>query len=360
MIKTMEVENKKLKVEISKGINVYDYNYGNDDLISCEFKFKTNEARPRHSIMLSSRFNKSSREENGPFPGWFVQIVGNSLSIAIGNGKAWLSLPSSGKIMNEEWNHVAFSIDNKAKKAFLYLNGNCNSKNNFTFKRPCNLITAGALNKKGEFKFNGELSNIVIGTGLIEKENKIIENTNIDNDINLYIKEADEHIKVIKNNIIHLEKDIESLEIIEKQILSWKYRGLDIDIELLENQIEHFKDKKDKLELETKNAAEVLFKLDYKISPNSDNSDNIEKENYYDFYSTCLHNLKKDIDMLNNAVNDLSKFTNLGIELGNAFEKVNEQKDYLVNKIIDANKYLKNMEKTTFEMMDIVTINDNS
>ena len=121
-----------------------------------------------------------------------------------------------------------------------------------------------------------------------------------------------------------------------------------------------YKDKKDKLELETKNAAEVLFKLDYKISPNSDNSDNIEKENYYDFYSTCLHNLKKDIDMLNNAVNDLSKFTNLGIELGNAFEKVNEQKDYLVNKIIDANKYLKNMEKTTFEMMDIVTINDNS
>ena len=144
-----------------------------------------------------------------------------------------------------------------------------------------------------------------------------------------------------------MEKDIESLEIVKTQILSWKYRGLDIDIELLENQIEHFKDKKDKLELETKNAAEVLFKLDYKISPNSDNSDNIdniEKENYYDFYSTCLHNLK-DIDMLNNAVDDLSKFTNLGIELGNAFDKVNEQKDCLVNKIIDANKYLKNMEK---------------
>ena len=64
--------------------------------------------------------------------------------------------------------------------------------------------------------------------------------------------------------------------------------------------------------------------------------------------------------MLNNAVNDLSKFTNLGIELGNAFDKVNEQKDYIVNKIIEANKYLKNMEKTTFEMMSIITINDNS
>ena len=148
-----------------------------------------------------------------------------------------------------------------------------------------------------------------------------------------------------------------TIKINKKQILSWKYRGLEIDIQLLENQIQQFVDKKHQLELETKNAAEVLFKLDHKISPNNDN---IEKDNYYDFYSTCLHNLKKDIDMLNNAVNDLSKFTNLGIELGNAFDKVIEQKDYIANKIIEANKYLKNMEKTTFEMMDIITINDNS
>ena len=80
---------------------------------------------------------------------------------------------------------------------------------------------------------------------------------------------------------------------------------------------------------------------------------------YFDFYSTCLHNLKSDIDMLDRAVNDLSEFTNLGIELGNAFDKVNEQKEYIVDKIIQANEYLKNMEKTTFEMMDIITINDN-
>ena len=63
--------------------------------------------------------------------------------------------------------------------------------------------------------------------------------------------------------------------------------------------------------------------------------------------------------MLDKAVNDLSKFTNLGIELVNAFDKINEQKDYIVNKIIEANKYLKDMEKTTFEMLDIITINDN-
>ena len=34
MNKTIEVKNKKLKVEESNGINVYDYNYDNNDLIS--------------------------------------------------------------------------------------------------------------------------------------------------------------------------------------------------------------------------------------------------------------------------------------------------------------------------------------
>ena len=160
--------------------------------------------------MLSSRFNSNSREENGPFPGWFVQIVGNSLSIGIGNGKTWISIASSGQIINDEWNHVAFSINNQTKKAFLYLNGNCNSKDNI-LEIFFNLITTIILNKKGEFKFDGELSKL-FGTELIEKENKTIENTNVDNNLDSCIKESDNHIKVIKNNIIHLEKDIESLE----------------------------------------------------------------------------------------------------------------------------------------------------
>ena len=353
---TQEVKNKKLKIPFSNGINIYQYKYDNDDLISGSFDFKTNESRPRHTIMLSSRFNNNSIEENGPFPGWFVQIVGSSLSIGIGNGKTWLNVSSNEQIINNQWNHVAFCINNKTKKASLYLNGHCNSKDNISFKKPCNLITAGALNKKGEFKFNGELSNIIIGTELVKKENKIIENTNLDKNIDQYIKESENHINVIMNNILHLEKDIESLQVIKKQILSWKYRGLEIDTKLLENQIEQLINKKNELELETKNAAEVLFKLDYKINPSNYN---IEEDNYYDFYSTCLHNLKSDIDLLDRTVNDLSKFTNLGIKLGNAFDTVNEQKCYIINKIIETNEYLKNMEKKTFEMLNIVTINDN-
>ena len=351
----MEVKNKKLKIENSRDVNIYTYNYDHDELIAGEFNFKTDESRPRHTIMLASRFNKDSREENPPFPGWFVQIVGNSLSIGIGNGKTWLSIVSTGQIIDKEWNHVCFSIDNKSKKGFLYLNGHPTSKDNITFRKPCNLVTTCALNKKGEFKFAGELSDIIIGTELVEKETVSVQETESTDDIESYIIKSDNHIKVIKTNISDVENDIESLEEIKSKILSWKYRGLELDTTLLDNQIKRFVENKQSLEEETKKQGEVLYELDYKINKSDEN---VDKSNHYDFFGTCLHNLKNDVDILNNAVVDLSNFTNLGIELGNAFDKIEEQKDYIKNKIIESNEYLKNTEKVTFDMMNLVTIND--
>jgi hypothetical protein len=355
MSKIMEVKNKKLKIEHSRDVNVYTYNYDNNDLIAGEFNFKTHESRSRHSIMLASRFNKDSREENPPFPGWFVQIVGTSLSIGIGNGKTWLSIVSTGQIIDNEWNHVSFSIDNKTKKGFLYLNGHCTSKDNITFRKPCNLVTTGALNKKGEFKFAGELSDIIIGTELVEKETVSVQESESIDDIESYIIKSDNHIKVIKNNVSDLENDIVSLEEIKSKILSWKYRGLEFDTTLLDNQINRFVENKHSLEEETKKQGDTLFELDYKINRTDES---VDKSNYLDFYGTCLHNLKGDVDILNNAVEDLSNFTKLGIELGNAFEKVEEQKDYIKDQMIQANEYLENMEKITFDMMNIVTIDE--
>lgn len=354
MNKIMEVKNKKLKIEHSRDVNVHTYNHDND-LIAGEFNFKTDESRPRHSIMLASRFNKDSREDNPPFPGWFVQIVGNSLSIGIGNGKTWLSIISTGQIIDNEWNHVSFSIDNKTKKGFLYLNGHCTSKDNITFRKPCNLVTTGALNKKGEFKFAGELSDIIIGTELIEKQTVSVQEPESTDDIESYIIKSDNHIKVIKNNISGIENDIKSLEEIKSEILSWKYRGLELDTTLLDNQIKRFVENKHTLEEETKKQSDALFQLDYKINRTDDT---VNESNHLDRYGTCLHNLKGDIDILNNAVEDLSNFTKLGIELGNAFDKIKEQKDYIKDQIIQSNEYLKNMEKTTYDMMNIVTINE--
>lgn len=168
MKKEIEIKNINFnKDDISNGINYYTYNYQNNNLIAGEFKFKASEDKPRHTIMIASRFNNSSREENGPFPGWFVQIVGSSLSIGIGNGKTWKSIVSKSKVISNEWNHVAFCINNNTKKGSLYLNGHCDTVDNITFRKPCNGVTIGALNKKGEFKFKGELKEIKLGTELV-------------------------------------------------------------------------------------------------------------------------------------------------------------------------------------------------
>lgn len=338
-------------------MKVYSYEYANNDIISGEFEFKTSESRKRHTIMLSSRFNSDNKEENGPFPGWFVQIVGNSLSIGIGNGKRWQSVISKGQIINNEWNHVAFSIDIKLKKVYLYLNGHFDFKDNLAMRKPCNVINVNALNQKGDFKFDGEISNIIIGSEIIEKEDIPDVKVDANSIINSYIIESDKHIKVIKNNIKHIENDIKSLKDIREQVLSWKYRGLQIDTTLLDNQINTFIEKKNNLEINIKKVNDTLFNLDYKINPNDDNI--IDKNNdYLDFYGNCIHNLISDIDILDETVKNLSKFTKLGVELGNAFDKIGEQKDYIVNKILESKEYLKNIEKNTFDMMNIVTIND--
>ena len=333
-------------------INIYPFTLNNDNIIAGEFYFKPSNSRSRHCIILASRFNRNSAEENGPFPGWFIQIVGNSLSIGVGNGKTWQSIVSSEEVVNN-WNHVAFSLNNDTKIGELYLNGTRNMKNNITFRKPCQFLTVGALNMKGEFKFNGEISDIKIGNKLVEKEMEVVEVKS--NDVNQFIEQSNEYLEKIKNNLQNLSNDIESLKDVKKQITSWKYRGLQLDTLLLDNQIEDYIKKKTDFEKETKDKIVKLSKLDYKINPTKDN---IDENNYLEFYKLCLSNLKTDLDILNDAVNNLSKFKNLGVELGTAFKSIDEQKDEIINTIKEATEDLKVREMKTFQMMEIIKINE--
>ena len=352
--KVIEIKNVNFdKPEVSHDIKFYPFNYQDTNLISGEFKFKPNENNSRHTVIMSSRFNIHSREENPPFPGWFVQLVGNSLSIGIGNGKTWKSVITTGKIINNDWNHVAFIIDNHAKQASIYLNGVGNTLNNITFRKPCNAVTIGALNKKGEFKFNGLVKEVKLGTELTEK--KIFLNDDSSLTIDSCIKEADEYLLTIKNNLVNVNKDIDSLKKIKENILSWKYRGLEIDTTLLDNQIEHFLKTTAEFENDTRDSAEKLFILDNKINPTKNL---IDKSDYITFYSSCLNNLKDDIDLLNDAVNKLSDFKGMGILLGNAFETIEQQKQNISNKIKEVRDDLKNRVDITFKFMNIVTLNE--
>ena len=89
-------------------------------------------------------------EENPPFPGWFIQIVGDRLSMGIGNGKTWLSVRCPEVIKKNEINQVHFSLNNVTKKAVLGLNHQFTTKSNIVFRRPVSFLTIGALNMKGE------------------------------------------------------------------------------------------------------------------------------------------------------------------------------------------------------------------
>lgn len=352
--KLIQIKDTEFSLENSNNnvVNIYPFTLNNDNIIAGEFYFKPSNSRPRHCIMLASRFNRNSAEENGPFPGWFIQIVGNSLSIGIGNGKTWLSVISSGKITTD-WNHVAFSLNNNTKIVELYLNGVRNMKNNITYRKPCQFLTVGALNMRGEFKFKGEISDIKIGNKLVEKKMEVVKVKS--NDVNQYIEQSTEYLEKIKNNLQNLSNDIKSLKDVKNQITSWKYRGLQLDTLLLDNQIEDYIKKKIDFEKETMDKTIELSKLDYKINPTKNN---IDKNNYLELYKICLCNLKTDLDILNDAVNNLSKFKNLGVELGTAFKSIDEQKEEIINTIKEATEDLKLREIKTFQMMEIIKINE--
>ena len=353
IITKLEVEHLTRTYEINNDkVSIYPMIY-NDGRISGEFSFKASENRSSHCILLASRFNQNSIEENGPFPGWFVQIVGNSLSVGVGNGKTWTSVVSSKQIVNNEWYQVAFSLNNQTKIATLYVNGHSDFKENIVFRVPCSFLTVGALNYKGEFRFAGEISGVNIGKGLKDVSH-IIETKDV-GDADSFIETSKEHLENIRNNLLNLDNDVESLKEIRHKVLSWKYRGLEIDTQLLDNQIDQFIKKRKEFDEDTVNVVDVLLQLDYKI----DYVDELSKDdNYLALYGNILGNLKNDIDILNDAKDKLSQFTKLGVQLGNAFDLIEDQKNIIFNQMKQSMIDLKNRENMTLEMMSIVNIND--
>ena len=178
--------------------------------IAGELFFKASSNRPNHSILIASRFNEQNREPNPPFPGWFLQLVGSSLSLGIGNGNTWKSVIAKKKIVNDQIYHVAFSLDNDSKTVELYLDGEKNVLNNITYKRPCDLVTMGALMPNGNYGFKGEIEDIRLGETLIPYQKK--EEFNLEN--------SKEHLNTIKSNLENVDGDINSLKSVLNQINS--------------------------------------------------------------------------------------------------------------------------------------------
>lgn len=311
-----------------------------------ELFIRPNPNRPNHSIIIASRFNESNREPNPPFPGWFLQIVGNKLSLGIGNGKTWTSVIAKKQIVNNQLYHVAFSLDNDTKTAELYLDGEKSVVNNITFKKPCDLVTMGALMPNGSFGYIGDIEEIKLGDILVPyQKDDVID-----------LKNSHDHLQEIRINLKNIDDDIESLKNTLDQINSWKIRGLNIDTTLLEKQIQDFENKKSNFTNNFTLEYNKLKEIDQQIRK----SDDIFKEsdNIFDSYQLILNNLLEDIEILDKAVENLSEFEELGVKLGSAFESIDQQKQYIKDTIINSEKYLKDNLDESYKIMNIITLNE--
>ena len=237
---------------------------------------------------------------------------------------------------------MAFSLDNDTNTAELYLDGDKNVLN-ITYKKPCDLVTIGALMPNGNFGFKGEIEDIRLGETLIPYQKK-------EESIFYFFKQ---HLNTIKINLKNIDSDINSLKSILDQINSWKIRGLTIDTNLLENQIENFENKKAIFIENFTSEYNKLNEIDHKIRNSEDTPVN---NNIFDSYQIILENLLDDISILDEAVDNLSEFESLGIHLGTAFDSIDKQKEYIKDTIINAEKYLKQSIDETFEIMNIITL----
>ena len=341
-IKVQQVIYSLDKLEKNKHL-VTNWNPKNDK-VAAEFYVKIDRNKPNHSILLASRFNTNSVEPNPPFPGWFFQLVGNFFYLGFGDGKTWHSVKTAPLEVNK-WYHVAFSLDNEKRRVEVYLNGEMTFKDGISFKKPCNTLVLGALNPKAEFKFLGEIKDVKLGDTLVKIEKRLPNET-------LDIKVCLNNLLLIKENLANIENDIKSLDDILAQIESWKLRGLEIDTQLLEKQIETMQKKLGDFNNEFKKEYLNLKDFDNKIKPNNNNNN----KDIFENYKLVLQNLIKDMDVLDNAIDELSEFKELGVKLGTAFESITTQKELIKKVIKDTGKKLQEKVEKTIRIMDVVDL----
>lgn len=323
----------------------------NSNVVAGEFSFKANSSK--HSILLCSRFNANSQEENGPFPGWFLQMAGTGFSLAFGNGKTWTSVKSLTAISLNKWHHVSFSMNNDEKHMELIVDGNSVTMENVAFRKPCNYLNIGGLNNRKEFQFDGEIKDIKLGDfflPIVEIQDAISD----ENSLTHSIQKSKENIELIKSSVQNFENDIASLEEIEKQIESWILRGLEIDTTKLKNQKEKFMMDLEFFNTNMKSYLDSLKEIDNMILSEMENGDH--SQSVVDQYGTYLHNLMNDLEEIEKAYTQNREFEQKGIEIGNALETMNTQKNEISEKIKETEHDLSNRLLQITDMMKIVTL----
>ena len=175
--------------------------------------------------------------------------------------------------------------------------------------------------------------------------------------------------------VLNFLNDIVYMEDVVNKLVNWNQRGIEVgeSIEQLETQIIEWKNEMEKLITNFKDNILTLKKIDDRI--NSD--DNVEftelngsyKEQWqylYTIYYDIFHNLKSDINILNNVNDDIKKYKELGIKLGDAKTAINDQinviQDNLDNSLDILNQLvedIKDYSKKVFSEDELIeNIND--
>ena len=170
----------------------------------------------------------------------------------------------------------------------------------------------------------------------------------------------------------NFDNDINEMIKISDQIKEWSNRGIRVDqcIEPLNNQIEEWKNKMKSLILELKNNIEELKNVDDRIKDNSSNINiSLSENNTNEYikedwnvlllaYDNLYNNLVNDVNILNNVKADIQKYEKLGVELGNAIDKIDGQKENICNAANKSSNNIENIVSSIKEECGKVIIGD--
>ena len=276
----------------------------------------------RHVVLLCTRCNAQGREMNGPFPGWFVQIVGSSLSVAWGDGHTWHSHQAGSVQVDVEYD---FYFEFESGTVRTYLNGiSAESTNRTVFRYSGRTLTIGALSSRRDFLFDGSIQMISIGTGLDEARGFLIPPTVSQTQTTLDTYTS--MLERIETNMKDVETDIDTMETIELLLLRWKALGVHIESSALQQQVvrshewlQQFQEQMNQIILNTLEPVNDRIKADTKTTMLPMQYLVLERFEY------TMRQLKEDREILLSARDSLAQYKHLGVELGTAFETIDKQ-----------------------------------
>jgi len=147
--------------------------------------------------------------------------------------------------------------------------------------------------------------------------------------------------------VTNFDQDIVCMKDVLGKINNWITDGissLNTCVSPLAEQIKQWEDKMEHFLESFKNNITELKLVDDRINntieiniEDTDYDNCIDRWKHYNsLHSALYHNLQDDIKILQNVTNDLSNYTNLGVELGNSLEKINEQKQNIETAITNS------------------------